>query len=669
MAVSANSVVEIRSTGSNTNGGGFVTGASGTDYSQQDAAQYAVTDGVTDGSTTITSATANFGTDVVGNWIYVAGGTGGITGRWKEIISRTNATTIVVDSSTGLTAGTGVTLNIGGAWASWAPITGATNPIVAGNRIWIKTSGGYTTASTITLSTSGSDTARISLEGYTSTRGDGGQAVITSTNAAATSVISNTGDFWMLRNLKLDAAGLSVRALYLNSVTLETVVDNCHLLGGTQYGLLVDPFSDGVRVSRCLATGNGSSGAHAGFGVSGANVQFDRCVARDNAGNGFAAIDTWLNASHCIAHDNSLSGFYHDGNNTGFRLTHCTGQGNTLDGFRIATAASLGGGLSLWNLWAGNAGYGIRSLVTDYSTDERLKAMFEANAFYSNTLGARFQVPTGTTDITLTADPFMDAASATEDFALNLAIGGGLSARNLALAFGLRSTAETSAGRVDAGAVQSGGSAAASTSLGWARELWRELTNERDEEVAPDAVVDLYLQRGAEGLNDLIRYHQTTEAAFTLVAGTQEYDLPAAFIEAEWVSWNNKDLEKGDIERWRQRLDEWRVEPQGPPQFWAIDGNKLVVRPTPNASAVATASTLTMRYVSTPADVSTSGFAQLPSHYHRLIVYYAAALWAEAYPESQRSVLLAKGLNDRFAAEGRAAAVDYRARPLEAVKS
>ena len=54
----------------------FVTGASGTDHTLQDAAQYSVTDGVTNGTTTITSATANFGTDVVGNLMYVHGGTG-----------------------------------------------------------------------------------------------------------------------------------------------------------------------------------------------------------------------------------------------------------------------------------------------------------------------------------------------------------------------------------------------------------------------------------------------------------------------------------------------------------------------------------------------------------------------------------------------------------------
>src|ERR1043166_7369624 len=117
MALSANTVFEVRNGGSDTNGGGWVTGSSasgGTDWSQQTAAQYSVTDGVTAGSTVITSATAAFGTDVVGNIIYVQGGTGAVSSGWYQIISRTSSTTITVDRLTGLTSGTGVTLKIGG---------------------------------------------------------------------------------------------------------------------------------------------------------------------------------------------------------------------------------------------------------------------------------------------------------------------------------------------------------------------------------------------------------------------------------------------------------------------------------------------------------------------------------------------------------------------------
>ena len=99
MALAAACVWEVRTTGASTNGGGFKTGASGTDWSQQATAQYAVADGVTNGTTTITSATANFGTDVVGNLIYVSGGTGSITADWYEITATTSSDAWWVEAS------------------------------------------------------------------------------------------------------------------------------------------------------------------------------------------------------------------------------------------------------------------------------------------------------------------------------------------------------------------------------------------------------------------------------------------------------------------------------------------------------------------------------------------------------------------------------------------
>lgn len=171
-ALHADVVWEVRTGGSETNGGGFKAGASGQDHTLQDAAQYSVTDGVTNGTTTITSATANFGTDVVGNIMYVEGGTGSVAAAWYEITSRTNSTTIVVDRNTGLTAGTGVTLKIGGALAT--PGRAVANATVSGHKIWVK-SGTYT-MSTATPGAGGPLTLasgiRVTIRGYQTTRGD-----------------------------------------------------------------------------------------------------------------------------------------------------------------------------------------------------------------------------------------------------------------------------------------------------------------------------------------------------------------------------------------------------------------------------------------------------------------------------------------------------------------
>ena len=77
MAITTTTVLEVQHGGSDTNGGGFdPTMAGGTDYSQTTSAHISVTDGVTNGTTTITSATAAFTSGVVGNLVYVSGGAG-----------------------------------------------------------------------------------------------------------------------------------------------------------------------------------------------------------------------------------------------------------------------------------------------------------------------------------------------------------------------------------------------------------------------------------------------------------------------------------------------------------------------------------------------------------------------------------------------------------------
>ncbi len=112
-----------RNAGNNTNGIGFDAALGGTNYANQNSPQAALTDVVTNGTTTVTSASALFTAAMVGNYIYIAGGTGGITGAWYKITARSSSVSITVDRSTGLSAGTGATGNVGGAASTSVPIT------------------------------------------------------------------------------------------------------------------------------------------------------------------------------------------------------------------------------------------------------------------------------------------------------------------------------------------------------------------------------------------------------------------------------------------------------------------------------------------------------------------------------------------------------------------
>lgn len=177
-------------------------------------------------------------------------------------------------------------------------------------------------------------------------------------------------------------------------------------------------------------------------------------------------------------------------------------------------------------------------------------------------------------------------------------------------------------------------SAALSTTSALISELrnrWRELTNEKNTTVVPDSDVDDYMDAGAEALNRRIGYHYTTDT-ITLTAGTQEYSLFSDCQEVVWVEWlNGRRLEKRDMEDWQRKGEDWRGEEQGAPLEWAQYANKIILKPTPSADAVASGSTITVRYVSKPASFTTSGFAQLSTAYHNVALYYAVAEWFAAY--------------------------------------
>src|SRR5580700_5454967 len=98
--------------GADTNGGGFVQGSSGTDWSQQNAAQYALTgmSATSSGPNITTSSASN---DMVGNIIQITGGTNFTTGFYQIISVNVNLS-ITVDRTVVTGTATGGTGNIGG---------------------------------------------------------------------------------------------------------------------------------------------------------------------------------------------------------------------------------------------------------------------------------------------------------------------------------------------------------------------------------------------------------------------------------------------------------------------------------------------------------------------------------------------------------------------------
>lgn len=437
MALSANTVIEVRLTGSDTNGGGFVTGAAGTDWSQQDSAQYAVTDGVANGTTTLTSATANFGTDVVGNLVYAQGGSGSIAAGWYQIVSRTNATTIVVDRSTGLTAGTGVTLKIGGALAS--PGQAAALATVAGMTTFIKYNVSPYVATTASTNVSGgcvSGATGTAYVGYDTTRAMFVRPVQANRptfqlGSGVTSAILFTGvnNAYFLQSIILDANNqtgskctlMSGHYFYVKGMNgvaaglTQNSPASAYLCEVT--GCAAVPFQ--IQTAFWCVAHDNTLTSPTNFGAFQGNNAYSLfgCIAYNNNCDGFASYQTLNN---CVAYGNAGHGF-DVVNQAGSYYTNCIAENNGLYGYRT------------------NAGY----------------CAFLNCADYNNTSGRSISSSGGKIwgdidPISGTASFFNNAAS--QDFTLNNSAGGGALLRGAA--FPLKIPVPLNNNYLDLGALQ-----------------------------------------------------------------------------------------------------------------------------------------------------------------------------------------------------------------------
>jgi hypothetical protein len=179
MAISVNTVWEIRSTATaaNVNGGGFVTGASGTDFSQQDAAQFNLT-GATSGGAGNTVLHASSAATMVGNLARVISGTN-FTAGWFEITSVSPGVSFTCSTNqagTAITTGVGAAgvINIGGALSMASTFDDdifEAVPSAGGNKFWVK-SGTYVLGEAVAISVQGGSQKPHIIEGYQTTRGD-----------------------------------------------------------------------------------------------------------------------------------------------------------------------------------------------------------------------------------------------------------------------------------------------------------------------------------------------------------------------------------------------------------------------------------------------------------------------------------------------------------------
>lgn len=445
MALAATCQWEVRTGGSDNNGGAFNSAAAGTDYSQQNAAQKTGTDLTMHPTlnTRVQPVIAGVAAADVGNVIQIGAGTGWTTG-WYEITAQ-DGTYWTLDRSPAAAGSANLgTYSMGGALASPGRLGEAlanSNSRASGMICWIK-SGTYT----ITTTTANVSGGRVSLpgsimlrvEGYNSTRGDLGTKPVISAGTQNTFTIFTTN------------------GQYNNA---QQYVVNIEFNGNSQTGVrgITANNSYKDKIWRCRANScmNGGFGGYAEFveciGDS-CNVGFAPlssstfygCVATGCTSDGFS-LSSSCTLVNCLSYSNSGKGFNVGGNYTA-AFYSCTAHVNTGDGFDFG---SYGMNAAVNCIATNNGGWGFNLSYRD---------IFMLNcAGRSNTSGNVDTVTVPFVNIgfvTLTADPYQNSSGA--DFRLNNTAGGGAALRGLGIGV-VGQTDSQDIGAVQTAAGSSGG--------------------------------------------------------------------------------------------------------------------------------------------------------------------------------------------------------------------
>lgn len=288
--------IEVRTTGSDSNGGGFdaTSGTPGTDYSLQDAAQVAYTDLVIDAvtNTNCTSVATPFTAAHVGNLINITAGTG-FTVQRVQIISVTGVIA-TCDKSLGTTGSTGGTGNLGGGLKTIG--TAGLLPLVAGNTIWIKyhASNVYSSTSStanvangrLSLSV-GTATLPLSVRGYDVTHGDntGNRPTLRwGVNAGSNPLIGTTGVVTIRSNLIYDGNRANFTSTRGDNPSGNCTVDNCKFMGFSAVALLCSggtKFIVGCEFTDCVTS------AAVNLNTAAAEVELIDCYIHDCTAGGF----------------------------------------------------------------------------------------------------------------------------------------------------------------------------------------------------------------------------------------------------------------------------------------------------------------------------------------------------------------------------------------------
>lgn len=399
MALSAAINWECRADGDNDHGGGYSSG--GTDYSQQDEQQLAISDLACADHVTfhVTSPTGQgFTAAMVGNVMKVTStGTGGhfVVG-WYEITAYVAATEVVLDRDpTDGTNDVGANANVGGALG--VPTDAFFEQCVAGNTIYMEGPGTYTLTGAVTVANDGTAANPITIFGYktnhdTAATGDDRPNIVAGANSF------QFDDYWIFRHLR--GSGSNTQALRAD-------------LGGVFENLDFE----------------NTSGAANRMGIYSAGTGFlINCRAKSANGQAFK-MATYAVALGCVAYE-SLEGFDFVVNSKGIGVISCIIDSCTTGIAADNSHSFLVANNTLYTGTTGISGTGaqawvVNNIITGFTTGASWGSSipnhhWDYNDWYDNTADVS-NVTKG--DHALALDPqFVDAAGGDFRIGTNLRI-------------------------------------------------------------------------------------------------------------------------------------------------------------------------------------------------------------------------------------------------------
>jgi hypothetical protein len=324
------------------NGGGFVTGASGVDYSQQDSAQYALT-GVTSSGAGYVFLTATAAANMVGNIAHVISGTN-FTAGWYEITSVSVGVSVTCGTNgagTSLSTGVGSNgvINIGGA----LDLTGALpdsffEQVYLGNIVYIK-AGNYTLGSSISVAgTLPTIAAPAIIQGYSTVRGD-------NPRGATRPFIDCGANTWTLGANQ-----------YMHNVSLT----------GSAANVLVTGTNSNVRSVK--STNTSSTASRFAINCAAGSSIFDSEFVSQN-GTAFIASVANVKLSYCYAHD-SVTGFNLSG--AGTSIINCIASSCSTQQITCGVSAGISPVIDGCTVYGSSAKVGSGIVLTSNATLAKL---------------------------------------------------------------------------------------------------------------------------------------------------------------------------------------------------------------------------------------------------------------------------------------------------------